>query len=170
MKPLCGHQYRLFHFTASGKKYRWCRWKLYTILRQFESTNVRVGLGLMNIVTCCGLVQMMILSSMNWKTASTESDVALLISIFQMKLCLKGRTFWQGTVNSTAFLLVTKFLWLIIHSASKKKPKCFWKTGCWVSWVFCFFFGFFSFFFFLPAAREFPGVSRRAAGGFVHLS
>lgn len=42
-----------------------------------------------------------------------------------MKLCLKGRTFWQVVINGTAFLLLSKFLWLIIQSALQKKHKYF---------------------------------------------
>lgn len=65
-----------------------------------------------------------------------------------MRLCLKGRTFWQVALNSTAFLLLPKFLGLIIHSALKKKPKCFWEGWLlgllvWfglVFWGVCFFF------------------------------
>lgn len=36
--------------------------------------------------------------------------------------------FQQVAVNSSAFLLLQKFLWLIIHSALKNKSKCFWEA------------------------------------------
>lgn len=36
--------------------------------------------------------------------------------------------FQQVAVNGTAFLLLPKFLWLIILSALKNKPKCFWEA------------------------------------------
>lgn len=92
-----GYQYRLFHFTASGKK-NTDRVDGNCLLNHSYFQAIYAVSGLVNFVTCCGLVQMMALAStyLNWKTASTNLVVThycpLMLFYYQSELKKIGIT------------------------------------------------------------------------------